>query len=316
MTGDPLPVSIITGYLGAGKTTFINQLLSNPNELAITILVNDFGSISIDDALIESQSADTITLANGCICCTLGGSLVTTLCSVLDAPRRPDWLIIEASGVAEPAKLYNIAKAEPDLSLENVICLVDCATISDWLSDHDVGPVVARQVQQSDLLLLNKCDLVDEAKQSSVTALLQQQNSKARLFPTVDSKLPFEVARQPSCRSSENLAQAMLESIPDQSHEREFERWTLELTGVIEEKRLRKALRHLDPCVHRLKGLVRLEHCNEIAQVQYAGGRLKITPYQGSGSVMSEALVAIGPAGHDMATHLDQRFRDIHGPDH
>ncbi|MBT7180932.1 MAG: GTP-binding protein, partial [Acidiferrobacteraceae bacterium] len=179
MTSGALPVSIITGYLGAGKTTFINQLLSNPNELAITILVNDFGSISIDDALIESQSADTITLANGCICCTLGSSLVTTLCSVLDAPRRPDWLIIEASGVAEPAKLYNIAKAEPDLSLENVICLVDCATISDWLSDHDVGSVVARQVQQSDLLLLNKCDLVDEVKQSSVTALLQQQNPKA-----------------------------------------------------------------------------------------------------------------------------------------
>jgi G3E family GTPase len=316
MTGDALPVSIITGYLGAGKTTFINQLLSNPNELAITILVNDFGSISIDDALIESQSADTITLANGCICCTLGGSLVTTLCSVLDAPRRPDWLIIEASGVAEPAKLYNIARAEPDLSLENVICLVDCATISDWLSDHDVGPVVARQVQQSDLLLLNKCDLVDEAKQSSVTALLQQQNSKARLFPTVDSKLPFEVARQPSCRSSENLAQAMLESMPGQSHEREFERWTLELTGVIKEKRFRKALRHLDPCVHRLKGLVRLEHCNEIAQVQYAGGRLKITPYQGSGSGLNEALVAIGPAGYDMATHLNQRFRNINGPDH
>ena len=316
MTGDALPVSIITGYLGAGKTTFINQLLSNPNELAITILVNDFGSISIDDALIESQSADTITLANGCICCTLGGSLVTTLCSVLDAPRRPDWLIIEASGVAEPAKLYNIARAEPDLSLENVICLVDCATISDWLSDHDVGPVVVRQVQQSDLLLLNKCDLVDETKQSSVTTLLQQQNPKARLFPTVDSKLPFEVARQPSCRSSENLAQAMLESMPGQSHEREFERWTLELTGVIKEKRFRKALRHLDPCVHRLKGLVRLEHCNEIAQVQYAGGRLKITPYQGSGSGLNEALVAIGPAGYDMATHLNQRFRNINGPDH
>jgi len=314
MTSGALPVSIITGYLGAGKTTFINQLLTHPNELAITILVNDFGSISIDNTLIESQSADTITLANGCICCTLGGSLVTTLCSVLDAPRRPDWLIIEASGVAEPAKLYNIAKAEPDLSLENVICLVDCATISDWLSDHDVGSVVARQVQQSDLLLLNKCDLVDEAKQSSVTALLQQQNPKARLFPTVDSKLPFEVARQSSCLSGENLIATAPESIPGQSHEREFERWTLELTGVIEEKRLRKALRHLDPCVHRLKGLVRLKHRNEIAQVQYAGGRLKITPYQGSDSGLGEALVAIGPAGHDMAAHLDQRFSDISEP--
>ena len=104
--------------------------------------------------------------------------------------------------------------------------------------------------------------------------------------------------------------------MPGQSHEREFERWTLELTGVIKEKRLRKALRHLDPCVHRLKGLVRLEHCNEIAQVQYAGGRLKITPYQGSGSGLNEALVAIGPAGYDMATHLNQRFRNINGPDH
>jgi G3E family GTPase len=106
----------------------------------------------------------------------------------------------------------------------------------------------------------------------------------------------------------------MLESIPGQSHESEFERWTLELTGVIEEQRLRKALRHLDPCVHRLKGLVRLEHCNEIAQVQYAGGQLKITPYQGSGSGLGEALVAIGPAGHDMAAHLDQRFSDISEP--
>jgi len=163
--------------------------------------------------------------------------------------------------------------------------------------------------------LLNKCDLVDEAKQSSVTTLLQQQNPKARLFPTVDSKLPFEVARQSSCLSGGTLIATAPESIPGQSHEREFERWTLELTGVIEEKRLRKALRHLDPCVHRLKGLVRLEHCNEIAQVQYAGGRLKITPYRGSDSGLDKALVAIGPAGHNMATHLDQRFSKISGPE-
>ena len=98
----PIPVTVIGGYLGAGKTTLVNHLLRNANGLRIAVLVNDFGALQIDADLIEAADGDTISLANGCICCSLAGGLVEAMLGILDRPQPPEWVVIETSGVSDP----------------------------------------------------------------------------------------------------------------------------------------------------------------------------------------------------------------------
>ena len=99
---NPIPVTVIGGYLGAGKTTLLNALLRNESGTRFAVLVNDFGSINVDAEAIASTGADTIELTNGCTCCTIGGDLVLALKAVLARPEPPDAIVIEASGVARP----------------------------------------------------------------------------------------------------------------------------------------------------------------------------------------------------------------------
>lgn len=157
----PLPLTVISGYLGAGKTTLINRLLAEDHGLKLMVMVNDFGAINIDEALIESQGDDTIALTNGCVCCTMGADLFMALGDVLDRPDRPDHLIIEASGIADPAAIANAAIAEPELSYGGIITLIDALNISDLLNDDLIAPQVIQQIKVADLSLLTKTDEPD-----------------------------------------------------------------------------------------------------------------------------------------------------------
>ena len=99
----PIPLTVVAGFLGAGKTTFINRLLRGGHGRRITVIVNDFGDINIDATLITHRDADVIALSNGCVCCSLGGNLSAALMRVCQAPEPPDHLLIEASGVSDPS---------------------------------------------------------------------------------------------------------------------------------------------------------------------------------------------------------------------
>ena len=103
-----LPLTVLGGYLGAGKTTLLNRLLSEDHGQRILVMVNDFGAINIDASLIAAASSDTLTLSNGCVCCTMGADLFMAMGDALDRRPRPDHLVIEASGVADPAKIADI----------------------------------------------------------------------------------------------------------------------------------------------------------------------------------------------------------------
>ena len=157
----PLPVTVVSGYLGAGKTSLINHLLRNAGGRRIMVLVNDFGEIGIDADLLESAEDDTLTLSNGCVCCTIGGDLYYALCDALDRRPRPDCLVIEASGVAEPHKIAQAAMAEPEMHHGGVVTLVDAANIADVLADRRIGAQAAAQIAAADLIVLTKTDLAD-----------------------------------------------------------------------------------------------------------------------------------------------------------
>ena len=122
-----VPILLVTGFLGSGKTTFINDLLHREHGKRIAAIVNDFGAINIDEALLESATDEVIGLKNGCICCTLQGDLLRTLKQVL-VGAAPDLIVIEASGVSDPQGIIDAVMDPvlwPAVLLDSVICVVD-----------------------------------------------------------------------------------------------------------------------------------------------------------------------------------------------
>lgn len=166
-----LPLTVISGYLGAGKTTLINRLLGEDHGLRLLVLVNDFGAVNIDADLIAASDDDTIALTNGCVCCTMGGDLFMALGDALDRRPRPDHLIVEASGIADPAAIANAAIAEPDLSYAGIITLVDAQNATNLLDDPLIAPQVTQQITAADLVLLSKTENGDPELAARLTAL-------------------------------------------------------------------------------------------------------------------------------------------------
>lgn len=159
----PLPVTVVSGYLGAGKTSLVNHLLRNAGGRRILVLVNDFGEINIDADLLESAEEDVLTLSNGCVCCSLGGDLYYALADALDRRPRPDCLVIEASGVAMPQKIAQAALAEPEMRYCGVVTLVDAVNAGSVLADPRIGAQVANQIAAADLVIVTKSDLAEPA---------------------------------------------------------------------------------------------------------------------------------------------------------
>ncbi len=152
-----LPLTVIGGYLGAGKTTLVNRLLSEDHGQRVMVMVNDFGSVNIDAALLKSAEGDTLELTNGCVCCTMGADLYMALGDALDRRPRPDHLVIEASGVADPKKIADAARAEPEMAYGGIALVVDAGNYAGLAADPQIGAQIKGQVAVADLLIVSKC---------------------------------------------------------------------------------------------------------------------------------------------------------------
>ncbi len=149
-----LPVLIVAGYLGAGKTTLINDFLADPGGRRTVVLVNDFGAINIDAALIETAEGDTIALTNGCACCVIGDDL-------LGAAKRavataPDLLIVEASGVSDPARLALLMRGVAGVDPARILTVINGAAARRNGQDKFIGRLFGAQIASADCVAVNR----------------------------------------------------------------------------------------------------------------------------------------------------------------
>jgi G3E family GTPase len=187
---EPIPLLVIGGFLGAGKTTLLNHLLSQSRGLKLAVLVNDFGSVNIDAALIESAKQDVVALTNGCVCCSIGDDLSQALSQILDHTPRFDGIVIEASGVSDPWRIAQIGLAEPDLRLACIVVMIDATTYLTHASDPLLANSVLNPLKHADWVLLNKIDLVHTAFLDQIADQLPKashvtwtENAKVDLLP-------------------------------------------------------------------------------------------------------------------------------------
>ncbi len=186
-----LPVTIITGFLGSGKTTLLNQIIKNTENVKLAVLVNEFGDINIDSQLLVSIDEDMIELSNGCICCTINDGLVDAVYRVLERQDRIDYLVIETTGVADPLPiiLTFVATELRDLTnLDAVLTVVDVETFSPDSFDSEAA---FRQIAYGDIILLNKTDLVPEAKVKELENYIETVKEGARILRSQYGQVPL-----------------------------------------------------------------------------------------------------------------------------
>ena len=191
-----VPMSVLGGFLGVGKTTLLNRILSGGHGVRYAVLVNDFGELAVDGGLVAAHDGETVTFANGCVCCSMGDDLVVTLDRLLHGDRPPEHILVEASGVADPRAIADVATLHPGLSRDLVVVLADVETVRERYGDHRLRDTVARQLAAADLLVLNKCDRVP-AEAIGETESWARNRSRAPTIRTVGADVPVALLAAP-----------------------------------------------------------------------------------------------------------------------
>jgi len=280
-----MEVSVVGGYLGAGKTTLVNHILRQASE-PVAVMVNDFGEINIDQALIDSKNENTISLTNGCICCSLVDGFVSALESVTSFRPRPTRLVIEASGVADPGAVAAYGHG-PGLALDAVVVVTDAARLCEQIADPLIGQTVASQIVSADVIVVNKIDLADN--------LTVAKSELAKLNP--DALLAY--ASHGEVNLDLFFGREITRKGRPTGHVGMFESRTHESTQPISRDALEVLVENLPPEIQRVKGIVRLIEAPHVAMVfQLVGRNWELRALADrQNSPHGNRLVVIGPKG-------------------
>lgn len=194
-TSARLPTTVIGGYLGAGKTTLINALLhqAQPVGARLAVLVNDFGDIAIDAALIESADTNVMQLAGGCVCCTIGNDLLSTIADLRMTVGDVDHVLVETSGVALPGTVAATIGIAPPLLLNGTLVLVDAVNLYKQLGNRYIGDTIERQLAAADLILCTKTDLVEPPALQQLLKKLAADYPGTPCMPASQGQLPIQL---------------------------------------------------------------------------------------------------------------------------
>jgi G3E family GTPase len=312
-SGKLVPMTILTGFLGAGKTTLLNRIVTGDHGLRVGVLVNDFGSINIDAELVVGVEGDTISLANGCVCCEIRNDLVESVVALLERPETIEYIVLEASGVADPAGIFvtfNDPSLRDRIRLDSVTCVIDADQVFAHPEYPPLMELKLRQVGFADMVILNKIDLAGPERVAKVNTWLDDHFNRLRIVETNHCQVPYEIllgvgrfdparghvrsnvaghsCTEPACRGEHH-----------ERHSDVFSTWSYETEEPLALDALQEAMRRLPGTVYRAKGIVHTADVPERrAVLQVVGRRVDISIQDDWGHQLPRTqIVAIGTAG-------------------
>lgn len=264
------PVTLIGGYLGAGKTTLVNHLLRNAAPKRLAVLVNEFGELPIDADLIEAQEGDIISLSGGCVCCSYGNDLISAIMDMAALEPAPDHILLEASGVALPGAIANSLTLLNTVTLDGIVILADAETVLTRSTDKYMGDTIMRQMKDADLVFLNKADLVSTERLEETKVWLAGAAKGAVVIETQYAHAPLSVVLQDFDRES------VIDGTVVPHNTSAFETVKLAAGEPVNPYRFAQDLIDNTPGIVRAKGFVR-DQGGVLKTVQIVGKRINIS---------------------------------------
>ncbi len=323
-----MPVTIITGFLGSGKTTLLNHILNNQQDLKVAVLVNEFGDINIDSQLLMSIDENMVELSNGCICCTINDGLVDAVYRVLERGDRIDHLIIETTGVADPLPImltFLGTELRDFTRLDSVLTTIDAETFTPDCFDSEAAN---KQIVYSDIILLNKTDLVPEAQLSQLEQELRNIKEGARIIRCQFGGVPLPLILDVYYNHPQDYQREIEEEkAHDHDHENHhqhphehhhhhsdhldndgFVSISFQSDRPLSLERFQNFLDHLSPSIFRAKGILWFQESQQKHIFQLSGKRCVLNVDDWKNAQPKNQMVFIGR--HLDETQLRDRLRD------